>query len=602
MISPKTIKTKWDLSLIYKDEKDPKILLQKQNFVRKCDAFTQKWKSRDDYLTDPSALKQILDEKEDIDESPESDYQEAYYYSLKNSLNQDDTEITAKINKIHDFLIKYVNELQFVEIKLSKIPKDKQKEFLVSSLLTKYHKDLKKLFENAKHILSEDAEKVLNLMGKTSYTNWVEMTSQFLDREEGVVKDKTGKKEKLLLSELFHKIRGQDKALRDSAAKEINRIMKKHADTAEHELNAVLEYKKINDDLRKFKRPDEQRLIGGEIDAQIVDTLTKAVTKRADISKNYYKLKAQLLRQKKLKYHERVVDLGSIDLNFTYEEAVDLVYKTLDKLDKEFGEIFKVFIENGRIDAFPTKGKTGGAFCTYNGLNSPIYILLNFMGKIDDLSTIAHETGHGIHNQLSQTHQPSMYREPSLFTAEIASTFMENFALEEAVKNIDGESKLWLLMGKIDDAVSTIIRQIHCYTFETELHSAFREKGYLSKKCIGEIFTKHMASYMGDYVEQSVGSENWWVYWSHIRAYFYVYSYASGLLVSKALQKMVKENPQDIQKVKKILSAGSSLTPKDMFNEVGIDITSLDFWNTGLDEIEGMLKEAESLAKKLQKI
>lgn len=602
MISPKNIKTQWDLSLIYKDEQDPKVLKQKQNFTKKCDAFIQKWKNKDDYLIDPLALKQILEEKEDIDESPESDYQEAYYYSLKSSLNQDDTEIIAKLNKIHDFLIKYVNELQFVEIKLSKIPEDTQKAFLTSPFLTKYHKDLKKLFENAKHILSEDSEKILNLMGKTSYSNWVEMTSQFLDREEGVVKDKTGKKEKLLLSELFHKIKDQDKTLRDSAAKEINRIMEKHADTAEHELNAVLEYKKINDDLRKFNRPDEQRLTGDEIDTQIVDTLTEAVTKRADISKNYYKLKAQLLGQKKLKYHERVVELGSINLNFTYDEAVDLVYKTLNKLDLEFSEIFKNFVENGHIDVFPAKRKTGGAFCTYNGKNSPIYILLNFVGKIDDLTTIAHETGHGIHNQLSQTRQPSMYREPSLFTAEIASTFMENFALEETVKNIDDESRLWLLMRRLDDNIATIIIQIHCYTFETELHSTFREKGYLSKKCIGEIFTKHMAKYMGDYVEQSAGSENWWVYWGHIRSYFYVYSYASGLLVSKALQKMVKENPQDIQKVKKILSAGSSLTPKDMFAEVGIDITSIDFWDTGLDEIENMLYEAESLAKKLGKI
>src|SRR3989344_5879916 len=189
MIPLKTLKTKWDLSLIYKDDKDPKIFKQRQSFIREADAFIKKWKSRDDYLTDTSALKQILDEKEDIDESPESDYQEAYYYSLKNSLNQDDTEIIAKLNKIHDFLIKYVNELQFVEIKLSKISKDQQKKFLNSSLLSKYHKDLKKLFENAKHILSDDAEKIVNLMGKTSYTNWVEMTNQFLARQEGSVKD-----------------------------------------------------------------------------------------------------------------------------------------------------------------------------------------------------------------------------------------------------------------------------------------------------------------------------------------------------------------------------------------------------------------------------
>jgi oligoendopeptidase F len=107
---------------------------------------------------------------------------------------------------------------------------------------------------------------------------------------------------------------------------------------------------------------------------------------------------------------------------------------------------------------------------------------------------------------------------------------------------------------------------------------------------------------MGPGVEQSKGSENWWVYWSHIRTFFYVYSYASGLLISKSMQNGVKQDPKFINKVKEFLSAGTSASPKDIFKNVGIDITDTAFWNNGLDEVALLLKETEKLAKSLKKI
>ncbi len=111
-----------------------------------------------------------------------------------------------------------------------------------------------------------------------------------------------------------------------------------------------------------------------------------------------------------------------------------------------------------------------------------------------------------------------------------------------------------------------------------------------------------MAAYMGKAVEQSAGSENWWVYWSHIRYFFYVYSYASGLLISKSLQNSVKQDPAFIIKVKEFLSAGLSDSPKNIFHRLGIDISDRQFWNKGLDEVEKLLDEAEILARKLEKI
>jgi oligoendopeptidase F len=111
-----------------------------------------------------------------------------------------------------------------------------------------------------------------------------------------------------------------------------------------------------------------------------------------------------------------------------------------------------------------------------------------------------------------------------------------------------------------------------------------------------------MAAYTGDAVEQSRGSENWWIYWSHIRQFFYVYSYASGLLISKSLQNSVLKDPRFIEKVKEFLAAGLSDSPRNIFLRLGINIADCEFWNKGLDEVETLLNETEKMARKLGKI
>jgi oligoendopeptidase F len=215
---------------------------------------------------------------------------------------------------------------------------------------------------------------------------------------------------------------------------------------------------------------------------------------------------------------------------------------------------------------------------------------------------MAHESGHGINNEMMRKKQHALYFETPLSTAEVASTFMEDFVLERLMEEASDELRLSLMLTKLNDDISTIFRQIALYRFEQELHAKYREKGYISKEVIGELFQKHMSAYMGDAVEQSNGSENWWVYWSHIRSFFYVYSYASGLLISKAMQAAVRKDKVFIEKVKEFLSAGSSDSPKNIFSKMGIDITDESFWKNGLDEISRLLEETKILAKKLHKI
>jgi oligoendopeptidase F len=596
------INTEWKFDKLIPNESQAEIDKELEGAKQANETFVAKWKERDDYLKDPKILKEALDEYEALMSRWGNDGKAGYYIHLKETLNQGNAEIKAQYNKIDEFGKKLANEIQFFEIRIAKIAFEEQQKFLDFEELKPYKHFLERLFAESKYILSEAEEKILNLTSATSHSNWVKMTEAFLSKEEREVLNDEGKMELMPFTKIIGRIDHKDKEKRDSAANALNDIFEKHIEVGEHELNSVLANKKVIDELRGFDRPDATRHLSDDMDTEVVDALVEAVTGRFDIAERFYKLKAKLFGLEKLAYHERNLQYGEVEKEYKYEEGLELVYKVLNELDPEFGEILKGFNDESLIDVYPKKGKASGAFCAYNLNTQPTYIKLNFNNKLDDVLTLAHETGHGINNELMKKKQNSLNFKTPMATAEVASTFMEDFVLEEILKDADDELRFGILMMKLNDDISTIIRQIACYNLETDLHVAYREKGYLSKEEIGKIFLKNMKAYMGDGVSYDEGCENWWLNWSHIRYFFYVYSYSSGLLISKALQNSVKQDKSMISKVKEFLSAGTSESPKNIFANLGVDITDKTFWDKGMDEVERLLNETESLAKKLGKI
>lgn len=598
-----TKKMEWNLSPLLSGDNDASIDTKNKQVQEAADVFVNKWKDRSDYLQKPEVLKQALDEYEKWQSEYGSSGDVGYYFNLRSYQDKNNDVVKAKSNKIDELSKKIRNEVRFFEHKISKIPKNEQKTFLDYKELREYKHFLELLFTSADYLLSEAEEKIMSLKRGPSYDNWVEMVESFLYKEERELADEKSVKKKRSFSEIEDLMKNKKKEVRDAASKAMMDILEKHRDAAENELNSILMDKKINDDLRKMNRPDLARHIEDDIDSQAVDTLLEAVTKRYDISHRYYKLKAALQGVKKLKYYERTLPYGKIDQQYTYDETVALVNKVFGQLDKEFSDIFmNTFVKNNQIDVYPRKGKQGGAFCIHLLKKQPTYLLLNFSGKLRDIETLAHEAGHGINAELMKQHQNSLNVGTPKSTAEVASTFMEDFVGQELEKKADEETRLALMINKMDGYVSTIIRQVACYKFEQELHNEYRKKGHLPKKEIGEIFRKNMEAYMGPFVDQKDGGEDFWIKWPHIREYFYVYSYASGLLISKSLQNSVRKDPSFVKKVKEFLCAGTSDSPKNIFLKLGIDITKKEFWEKGLNEIDSLLKETEQLAKKLKKI
>ena len=313
----------------------------------------------------------------------------------------------------------------------------------------------------------------------------------------------------------------------------MNEVFKSISHFSEAELNAIYTYKKTIDDLRGFKKPYSSVIIGYQNDVRSIENFVDLVTKNFHISHRFYRLHAKLLKQKRLKFADRGSKIGIIKKNFDFESTVEINRRAFAKVGKKYIDWLDSYLKNGQIDVFPKKGKTSGAFCwTIPELST--FVLLNHTSNLRSVETLGHEMGHAFHGELTKA-QPIQYRGHSTATAEVASTFFEQIASNEIAETLSNKEKIIFLHNKILGSISTIFRQIACFNFQTELFNMIRLQGQVSKEQLAKLMKKHMESYLGSAVEVTEDDGYDFVYWSHLRWFFYVYSYAYGELISKVL-------------------------------------------------------------------
>jgi oligoendopeptidase F len=215
---------KWNLKLLYKDLDDPQIKKDIQTSEEAIRKFVHRWEKNKKYLDDPKVLREALDEYEYLN----SEYgilTKPYYFTLlSKELDLNNKELKARLNKLSNKATKLGNELQFFEIKLSKVSKEKQDEFVNSKELKDYKHYLETLFANSKYILSDNEEKVFSLTAKASFSNWVNMIEELLSKQSLNVLDEKLNSKKISYNEASKYLTSVKKEVRDRAADEFNRV------------------------------------------------------------------------------------------------------------------------------------------------------------------------------------------------------------------------------------------------------------------------------------------------------------------------------------------------------------------------------------------
>lgn len=586
-------KTSWNLKLLYKGPKDPQIELDMLSIENAYILFEKKYRGKD-FTSTPEKLLSALRDSEEL-ENKILGLKPWWYFALSSHLNSEDKYSSAMSAKFEQRISIASNRVSFFSLEIAKIPKTEQDKFLSFEGLKSFAYMLKNIFDTAKYNLSEKEENLISLLSQTSHSMWVSGQEKVLFKQTVEHKGK-----QIPVSEAREIIPDLPKKERRDLHKKMFSAYKEISDFAESELNAIINYKKVLDEQKGFKKPYSSVLLSNENDEKSIETLVDIVTKNFSISQRFYKLHAKLLKEKFITTADTKSKIGNIKQKFSFDDSVKIVRNSFNRVGREYVEVFDSFLKNGQIDVFPNKGKWSGGYCWKIGEN-PTFILLNHADSIRSVETIAHEMGHAFHNEFSLK-QPKHYQGHPSSTAEVASTFFEQVIIEELESTLSDKEKVILLHNNINRDIQTIFLQIACFNFENELHNKVRSEGQVSKNDMAKLMIKHLSICRGPAVKMDELDGYLFVAWSHLRMYFYTYTYAFGHLISKAMYEKWKQDNSFEKQVKEFLSAGSSMSPKDLFKKMGIDITDPKFFESGLKVINEDITKLEKLAKKLKMI
>lgn len=450
---------------------------------------------------------------------------------------------------------------------------------------------LKRSREGAKYSLEEKEESIIDHKD----TNGVGVLGDLREMIE------TEFEYRLVTSKLDKKINSQAKLLsyvynskpeiRAAAYKALLKKQKENLDKFFAIYQGIVKDWKYEAKLRGYQSSIEVRNWGNHVPNKAIESLLQVCSEEVGIFQRYFKWKAKELRVKKLKRFDVYAPLKKKGKKIGYEEAIKLVIEAFEEFSPRFAAEAKKIIEEKHIDVKPNKNKRGGAFCATVAPEITPYILLNFTGNSRDVSTIAHELGHGVHSLLARKHYPSS-QQANLPLAETASTLAELILFEKMMKNeSDKEIKKTWLSEKMADAYATICRQNYFIKFEILAHEAI-EKGITAEN-LSKLYFQTLKEQFGKSVTIDPLFKYEWSYISHIfESPFYCYAYNFGELVSYALFARYKKEPKKWENmIIKILESGGSKSPEEILREAKIDICTVEFWRDSFETIKEWERE-----------
>ncbi|MAO65996.1 MAG: oligoendopeptidase F [Balneola sp.] len=580
----------WDLSDLYASNEDPQLAKDKESVLEEADAFAQKYRGKISELS-AGEFKSMLDEYENILDTSGKIGSFAYLQWSTDTSNTDYGKLVAETNELSS---EVSQKLVFLDVEWLKISDEAAQKLIESPKLEKYKHYLESSRRYKDHVLEEGQEKIMSAKSVTGRSAWV----RFFDETLGAAKFELDGEE-LSEQEVLSKLHESDRDLRTRAHASLTKKFKELSRPLTFVFNTVLADKSTNDKLRKYDSWIDSRNLANQTDRETVDALIKSVTGKYDLVQRYYKLKRDLLDLDEMKDYDRYAPMLKNEATIDWSSAQEMVLDSYTKFHPKMGEITKEFFDKSWIDAAIKPGKRGGAYSASTVPSVHPYVFMNFDGKIRDVQTLAHELGHGVHQYLSRQ-QGVLQSSTPLTTAETASVFGEMLVFQKLMKELDDpKEKLALLVGKIDDTIATVFRQISMNRFEHAIHTARREEGELTTERFSELWMEQQKALYGDSVTLTEEYGIWWSYIPHfLHTPGYVYAYAFGELLVLALYEEFSQRPDGFaDKYMELLSAGGSEWPEDLVAKMGLDITQPDFWNKGLASFERMVEAAEEMAK-----
>lgn len=485
----------------------------------------------------------------------------------------------------------------FIELELAQLDSGTFAQLLAEPELVPYRHYLRQLRAHAPYTLPEAVEQALrrkDLSGREAFAQlFEELTSSWLFHvrsPDGASEEELSGEE--LLARLYH-------PLPDVREAAFTTFLERHRD---HALvlcacfnNLLLDHGK-EAELRGYPEPMTPTHLACETDPGMVEQMLAVSEAHYGLAREYFELKRRLLGLQRMKNTDLYAPLPGMTRMIPFAEAKEIVLDTFHDFAPQLGDCAERFFSEGRIDVRPRPGKGGGAFChgMYPGV-AP-YILLNYTGTPRDVSTLAHELGHGVHFSLAQRNNLFNYQ-GSLPLAETASVFAEMLLARRLLAHEEvRENKIALLCANLEDIIATTFRQTLLTRFELAAHRR-RQAGLLAAEDFCRLWWEENAKLFGDSVEMIEAYRWGWSYIGHfIHSRFYCFSYVFGELLSLALYQRYRADGQGfVPLYLELLAKGGSESPEALLAPFGIDLHVAAFWEQGYVPVREMLDELRHL-------
>jgi oligoendopeptidase F len=484
-------------------------------------------------------------------------------------------------------------DVLFFELELNRLDDSKLNAAMAAPALGYYRPWLEDIRKEKPHQLADDLERLFLDKSVSAAAAWNRL---FDDTMAALRFDFEG--ESLTLEPLLGKLMDPDAKIRETAANALAATLGANLRLFALITNTLAKDKETSDRWRKFRDVADSRHLANRVEPEVVEALVAAVTDAYPrLSHRYYALKARWFGKAQLDHWDRNAPLPNSPRRvYKWETARDMVLDAYGAFSPRMGDIARRFFDEGWIDAPVRPGKAPGAFAHPTTPSSHPYILVNFLGKARDVTTLAHELGHGVHQVLAGVNGPLMAPTP-LTLAETASVFGEMLTFRSMLATIaDTTERKAMLASKVEDMLNTVVRQIAFYKFERAIHLE-RRNGELTTEQISQLWMSTQSESLGPAIALRPGYEIYWAYIGHfIHSPFYVYAYAFGDCLVNSLYGVYERSSDGFaERYLAMLAAGGSKSYSELLAPFGLGAKDPGFWTIGLSVIERMISELETM-------
>jgi len=456
-----------------------------------------------------------------------------------------------------------------------------------NSILKSHSYYLLDLVKNSKYLLSGSEEELMAKMKNTGSNAWSKLQN-ILTSTLLVNININGEDKNLPLSVIRSMAYDKDKSTRKNAYTAELKSYDVIAESSAAALNGIKGEVITLCKSRGYESVLHNSLENSRMDKETLDVMLSAIMESLPSFEKYFRKKAELLGYSgALPFYELFAPLGDVNMQFSYEEAKAFIVKNFSTFSDKLGSYADNAFSKNWIDAKPRSGKLGGAFCANLHSIKESRILSNFTGSFNDVSTLAHELGHGYHG-LCLSGESALNSDYPMPIAETASIFCETIISNAALKNASKEEALVILENDISSNAQVIVDILSRYLFETELFKR-RVDNSLSVNELKEIMLESQKKAYGKGLDHNLLHPYMWLCKPHYydaSSNFYNFPYAFGLLFSKGLYALyLKKGDSFVSEYDALLTATGKNNLVQVAKMMDVDIHSIDFWRSSLNLI-----------------